>query len=82
MIVEEITMPAFEAGLKQTRSAILPVGSVEEHGAHLPLGTDTVHVYELAKKTASLRPVFVLPPLWYGLCRSTSQHAGDRKSVV
>jgi len=76
MIVEEITMPAFEAGLKQTRSAILPVGSVEEHGAHLPLGTDTIHVYELAKKTASLRPVFVLPPLWYGLCRSTSQHAG------
>ncbi|MEZ0328987.1 MAG: creatininase family protein [Dissulfuribacterales bacterium] len=76
MIVEEMTMPAFEAGLKQTRSAILPVGSVEEHGGHLPLGTDTIHVYELAKTTVSLRPVFVLPPLWYGLCRSTSQHAG------
>lgn len=76
MIVEEMTMPAFEVGLNKTRSAILPVGSVEEHGAHLPLGTDTIHVYELAKRTASMRPVFVLPPLWYGLCRSTSQHPG------
>ncbi len=76
MIVEEMTMSDFEAGLQQTRSAILPVGSVEEHGGHLPLGTDTIHVYELARRTASLRPVFVLPPLWYGLCRSTSQHPG------
>lgn len=76
MIVEEMTMTDFEVGLQQTRSAILPVGSVEEHGGHLPLGTDTIHVYELAKRTASLRPVFILPPLWYGLCRSTSQHSG------
>lgn len=76
MIVEEMTMPDFDAGLQQTRSAILPLGSVEEHGGHLPLGTDTIHVYELARRAASLRPVFVLPPLWYGLCRSTSQHAG------
>lgn len=76
MIVEDITMSAFETGLKQTRSAILPVGSVEEHGGHLPLGTDTIHAYELAKRVASLRPVFVFPPLWYGLCRSTNQHSG------
>ncbi len=69
-------MKAFEDGLHRTKSVILPFGSVEEHGLHLPLGTDTFHAYELAKSTASLRPVFVMPPVWYGLCRSTSQHPG------
>ncbi len=76
MILENITMPQFTEGLEQTRSVIIPFGSVEEHGAHLPLGTDTIHVYELAKLTSELCKVFVAPPVWYGLCRSTSQHPG------
>jgi len=69
-------MPQFQKGLAITRTVIIPIGSVEEHGSHLPLGTDTIHAYELAKKTAEIRPVFVAPPIWYGLCRSTSQHPG------
>ncbi len=76
MILEKITMPEFQQGLSKTRTVIVPFGSVEEHGAHLPLGTDTIHVYELARATAGFYPVFVAPPVWYGLCRSTSQHPG------
>ncbi len=76
MLLEHITMPEFRQGLSKTRSVIVPFGSVEEHGAHLPLGTDTIHAYELAKEAARLRPLFVVPPVWYGLCRSTSQHPG------
>ncbi len=76
MILENITMPDFQKGLTKTRTIIVPFGSVEEHGSHLPLGTDTIHVYELAKEAAGLHPVFVAPPVWYGLCRSTCQHPG------
>ncbi len=76
MLLEEITMSEFQKGLELTRSVIVPFGSVEEHGQHLPLGTDTIHVYELARQTAKLRPVFVTAPVWYGLCRSTKQHPG------
>ncbi len=76
MLLEKITMLEFEEGLKQTRSVIVPFGSVEEHGSHLPLGTDTIHAYELARLVSQKKPVFVAPPLWYGLCRSTSQHPG------
>ncbi len=76
MLLEEITMEQFQKGLELTQSVIVPFGSVEEHGLHLPLGTDTIHVYELARLTAGLRPVFVTAPLWYGLCRSTKQHPG------
>ena len=76
MIIEELTMPAFIEGLTKTRTIIIPFGAVEEHGQHLPLGTDTIHAYELSQETSKHRPLFVAPPVWYGLCRSTSQHAG------
>ncbi len=76
MLLVEITMDQFSEGLSETRTVIVPFGSVEEHGRHLPLGTDTIHVYELARETSMLRPVFVAPPVWYGLCRSTKQHPG------
>ncbi len=76
MLVTELTMEEFEAGLKKTRTIILPFGSVEEHGPHLPLGTDTLQMYELAKQAAQKYPLFVGPPVFYGLCRSTSEHPG------
>ncbi len=76
MLLEKITMDHFKEGLSRTNTVIVPFGSVEEHGSHLPLGTDTIHVYELARETSMLRPVFVVPPVWYGLCRSTKQHPG------
>ncbi len=69
-------MPEFEKGLSLTRTIVLPFGSVEEHGPHLPLGTDTFQMYEIAKLAAQKRPLFVAPPVFYGLCRSTSEHPG------
>ncbi len=76
MLLEAITMDQFLAESQQCKSVIIPFGSVEEHGPHLPLGTDTIHAYELAKATSKHIKVFVAPPVWYGLCKSTSQHPG------
>ncbi len=73
---QDLTMPAFEERRRTTRTVILPVGSVEEHGPHLPLGTDAFHAMEVARRVAELRPVLVAPPVFYGLCRSTREHAG------
>jgi creatinine amidohydrolase len=69
-------MPAFEEMRQVTRTVIVPIGSLEEHGPHLPLGTDTFHAIEVARRVAELRPVLVAPPVFYGLCRSTREHAG------
>jgi creatinine amidohydrolase len=73
---ENLRMPEFEAWCEQHRTVILPVGALEEHGPHLPLGTDTFHALELARRAAALRPVLVAPPLFYGVCRSTREHPG------
>ena len=76
MLIEEMTMTEFEEGLKLTRTVYIPFGSVEEHGSHLPLSTDTIQAYETGKKAARLMPLFVAPPIHYGNCRSTSCHPG------
>jgi creatinine amidohydrolase len=76
VILEEISMNDFAAGLDKTRTVVIPAGSVEEHGPHLPLGTDTIHVYEVCREAANRISVFIAPPLFYGVCRSTRNHPG------
>lgn len=73
---EDLNMPGFEELRGQTQTVIVPVGSLEEHGPHLPLGTDTFHAIEVARRVALIKQVVIAPPLFYGLCRSTREHPG------
>ncbi|RQG87811.1 creatininase family protein [Natrarchaeobius halalkaliphilus] len=49
---------------------VLPVGSVEQHGNHLPVGTDTILANEIAalgaERVADEIPIVLLPPFWSG----------------
>jgi creatinine amidohydrolase len=76
MLLEEITMADFKNAIKKTRTVIVPYGTVEEHGKHLPLSTDTMVIVEVVKRVAKKIKVFVAPPVHYGVCTSTSQHPG------
>jgi creatinine amidohydrolase len=76
MLIEDMTMEEFSSGLDTCRTVYIPFGSVEEHGSHLPLSTDTIEAYEVGKRAAERIPLFVAPPVHYGCCRSTSRHPG------
>ena len=58
--IHELTRPAFEAWLEQETAPVIVIGlgSVEQHGPHLPLGTDSLTacatVHEVAKRTNSI----------------------------
>lgn len=43
--------------------AVLPVGSFEQHGDHLPLTTDTVVAGLIAQRIATDHDLFLLPPI-------------------
>lgn len=43
--------------------AVLPIGSLEQHGSHLPLVTDTVIACTIAQEVAAAHPVQLLPPV-------------------
>ncbi|MBI5048418.1 MAG: creatininase family protein [Deltaproteobacteria bacterium] len=77
MLLENITMADFQKGLKKTKTIIIPFGTVEEHGSHLPLSTDTMQVYEVVKEVAKRVKVFVAPPVHYGVLTSTREHPGS-----
>lgn len=77
MLIHDITTAEFKRGLKKTKTLIVPYGTVEAHGSHLPLSTDTIAVFEAVKEAARHKPVFVAPPIHYGVCTSTGQHPGS-----
>jgi creatinine amidohydrolase len=71
------------AGLEQLRErrpvALWPVGAVEPHGPHAPLGTDTlisVGMCERAAERLSDLPAVVLPALPLGVTRYGAAFAG------
>ena len=50
--------------------AILPIGSCESHGDHLPFGIDAMIAHDLALSVAMrVERTMVLPPIWYGMSR-------------
>ncbi|NQU10751.1 GNAT family N-acetyltransferase [bacterium] len=58
--------------------AVLPVGSCEQHGAHLPLATDNLEVTFFARLLAEDLNAALLPTVNYGTCL---EHSGFRGSV-
>ncbi|MGY5143019.1 MAG: creatininase family protein [Candidatus Nitrosopumilus sp. bin_32a] len=47
--------------------AVIPVGSIEQHGAHLPISTDSDIVTEIAKKISEKYKYLLLPTINYGV---------------
>lgn len=76
MHLHDITMKEFKVGLKKTRTLIVPYGTIEAHGIHLPLSTDTIAMVRVCERVAKMLPVFVAPPIHYGVCTSSGQHPG------
>ena len=65
---QHYTWPELAAVVKRAACVVLPVGSVEDHGPHLPLDTDNFliwHVCEEAAKRANGQ-ILLLPIIPYG----------------
>jgi creatinine amidohydrolase len=56
--------------------AVLAVGAVEQHGAHLPLLTDTVLAAGVARRVAQGLDALLLPPIAYGDAWNNEGFAG------
>jgi creatinine amidohydrolase len=76
VILDEVTMPEYERGLGASQTVLIPFGSLEEHGAHLPLCTDTLQVVEVCRLAAERTGAHLAPAVAYGVCRSTRNHPG------
>ncbi|KJK50353.1 creatinine amidohydrolase [Lentzea aerocolonigenes] len=64
--------------VRDQRIAVLPVGSTEQHGPHLPLATDSVIAWTIAKEISEAHGVRLLPPVQF----SCSQEHADWPGTV
>ncbi|MDR0472302.1 MAG: creatininase family protein [Treponema sp.] len=67
MLWEELSAQDFEASIDRTRGVcVLPIGVLEKHGSHLPLGTDMYIVRAIAEKAAEQTGTVVFPYYFLG----------------
>ena len=71
-----LTSSALKKAAKKGLPVILPVGSIEAHSDHLPLGNDTFKAYRTCIEAAKKEPAVVLPPLFYTYVKSMETHCG------
>ncbi|MFO8116595.1 MAG: creatininase family protein [Halorubrum sp.] len=65
--VAELSWREVESALEATRTLLVPVGSTEQHGHHLPLGVDALMPEAIGERVADRVPALLAPPVWYGV---------------
>jgi creatinine amidohydrolase len=75
---EEMTAEEIVAAMNERSLVYVPIGSLEYHGCHLPVGLDTMHAHRVCLAVAERTGGVVLPPTYWG----TRGHEGWDGSVL
>jgi len=76
LFLEELTTTEVEAYLKRGgRTALIPVGSVEMHGPHMPIGTDMIIARAFSARLAAATDGIVFPDMPYSWAGATEGFA-------
>jgi creatinine amidohydrolase len=64
----KMTWPEINQAALEEKVAIIPAGTLEDHGLHLPIDTDVVIANEISTKLAAALPdsTILLPPIIFG----------------
>ncbi|GAA4432707.1 creatininase family protein [Pontibacter saemangeumensis] len=74
---DELTASDWPLALeKSNRTCILPIGILEKHGPHAPLGSDLIHVREWAARATKNEYAVVFPDYFYGQVYEAQQQPG------
>ena len=64
---DELLATDFPAAIQKAGgTCLLPIGVIEKHGPHLPLGTDVINVRQAAVRGAELEYAIVFPEYYFG----------------
>lgn len=56
---------------------VIPIGTMEAHGPHLPLSTDVLIPVSLAERIADAVDGLIAPPVYYGVTRTLLAYSGS-----
>jgi creatinine amidohydrolase len=66
LVLQEMTWTDVQEYLRTNDMVIIPLGSTEQHGPHLPLGTDSYIATDIAKMISARTGVVVVPVILAG----------------
>lgn len=66
LVLQDMSWPEVEQYLKSNDMVIIPLGSTEQHGPQLPLGTDFYEAFEVSKRISARTGVVVAPVVQAG----------------
>jgi creatinine amidohydrolase len=64
--IADLAPPDIRAYLTEKDIVMIPIASLEQHGPHLPLGTDTIQAEEVARRAGERAQVLYTPCVWMG----------------
>ena len=76
MRLSHMTWPQVETYFKGSDMVLLSIGSIESHGRHMPLGTDTIIPEHLLEKIEKKSDVLIAPTIPFGACQSLAPFPG------
>lgn len=62
----DLAPPDIKAYLEEKDIIMVPIASLEQHGPHLPLATDTIQADEIASRAGIRAKVLYTPCVWFG----------------
>ena len=74
--IGSMTMVEFAEAMARSAWLLLPIGTTEEHGPHLPLASDTIQAEHICHAVACEMNGVVAPSVGYGVCRTTRNFPG------
>ncbi len=73
---EHLVPSEFKKAVKETGLCIVPLGSLERHGEHLPFGCDMIISETIANLAAEIEPAVVFPPQFLGQVHEAAVFSG------
>lgn len=74
--LDELTSAEFAQKIGPDAVVLLPVGALEEHGPHLPLGADMMQPMHAIEAVARRTGAYIAPPIPYGVVPTTRPYPG------
>jgi creatinine amidohydrolase len=78
----ELTYVDIREYLKEKDTILVPMASLEQHGPHLPLYTDTITAVEVSKRVAEMIAVLHSPPVWMGYSPQHMYAPGSGRGTI
>lgn len=80
--LSHLAPPDVREYLQEKDIVMIPIASLEQHGPHLPLATDTIQAEELARRAGEKARVLYTPCVWFGYSPQHMYGVGEGTGTI